>query len=102
MGDDINVHDQWAVESPGSIFDRTKEHLATSDKAIIAYRRILRAAISARENGDALPGLSNGKALNLKGPVAIDTVGTMDNWDSVWKDNDLERRASSSWAKDPW
>lgn len=102
MGDDINVHDQWAVESPGPIYDRTKEHLASSDKAIIAYRRMLRSAISACETNDALPALANGTPLNLKGPVAIDTVGTMENWDSVWKENDLERRASSSWAKDPW
>ena len=102
MGDDINVHDQWAVESPGPIFDRTKEHLASSDKAIVAYRRMLRSAISACENGDALPALANGKSLNLKGPVAIDTVGTMENWNSVWRETDMERRASSSWAKDPW
>jgi phenylpropionate dioxygenase-like ring-hydroxylating dioxygenase large terminal subunit len=27
MGQDINVHDQWAVESMGAIADRTKEHL---------------------------------------------------------------------------
>ena len=102
MGDDINVHDQWAVESPGPIFDRTKEHLASSDKAIIAYRRMLRSAITACENNDSLPAIENGQALNLKGPVTIDTIGTSENWDRVWKDNDLERRAASSWAKDPW
>ena len=35
MGLDINVHDQWAVESMGAIQDRTREHLGTSDKAIM-------------------------------------------------------------------
>ena len=35
MGEDINVHDQWAVESQGRIQDRTREHLGSSDKAII-------------------------------------------------------------------
>src|SRR6202011_2646549 len=34
MGNDINVHDQWAVESMGAIQDRTREHLGTADKAI--------------------------------------------------------------------
>ncbi|MEP7243985.1 MAG: Rieske 2Fe-2S domain-containing protein, partial [Gammaproteobacteria bacterium] len=29
MGDDINVHDQWAVESQGKTQDRTREHLGT-------------------------------------------------------------------------
>ena len=42
MGADINVHDQWACESMGAIQDRTQEHLGTSDKAIAAYRRLLR------------------------------------------------------------
>ena len=45
MGADINVHDQWACESMGAIQDRTNEHLGQSDKAISAYRRILRRAI---------------------------------------------------------
>jgi phthalate 4,5-dioxygenase oxygenase subunit len=43
--DDINVHDQWAVESMGAIQDRTREHLGTSDKVIIANRRLLVKAI---------------------------------------------------------
>jgi phenylpropionate dioxygenase-like ring-hydroxylating dioxygenase large terminal subunit len=38
--DDINVHDQWACESMGAIQNRTREHLGTSDKVIIANRRI--------------------------------------------------------------
>src|SRR5205823_8617158 len=46
MGEeDINVHDQWAVESMGEITDRTREHLGASDKAIIANRRVLLKAI---------------------------------------------------------
>ena len=45
MGFDINVHDQWAIESQGRIQDRTREHLGYSDKAIIAYRRLLLSAI---------------------------------------------------------
>ena len=44
MGADINVHDQWACESMGAIQDRTREHLGQSDKAISAYRRLLRRA----------------------------------------------------------
>ena len=45
MGTDINVHDQWAVELMGAIQDRTNEHLGTSDKAIVQYRRLLRQEI---------------------------------------------------------
>ena len=45
MGADINVHDQWAVESMGAIQDRTSEHLGQADKAIVQYRRLLRQEI---------------------------------------------------------
>ena len=54
MGEDINVHDQWAVESQGRIQDRTREHLGTSDKAISAYRRLLKKSIDAGEEGRAV------------------------------------------------
>ena len=51
MGADINVHDQWACESMGTIQDRTREHLGQSDKAINAYRRLLRQAIEDTRSG---------------------------------------------------
>ena len=53
MGEDINVHDQWAVESQGRIQDRTREHLGSSDKAISAYRRLLQEIDRAGEEGRA-------------------------------------------------
>ena len=52
MGADINVHDQWACESMGAIQDRTAEHLGTSDKAISAYRRLLRQALDQSGKGE--------------------------------------------------
>ncbi len=52
MGTDINVHDQWAVESMGAIQDRTNEHLGTSDKAIVQYRRLLRQEIEKVVGGE--------------------------------------------------
>ena len=40
MGEeDINLHDQWAVESMGEIYNRTQEHLGTSDLAILQRAR---------------------------------------------------------------
>ena len=45
MGSDFQDHDRFAVESQGVILDRTSERLATTDKAIIAMRRQLLAAI---------------------------------------------------------
>jgi phthalate 4,5-dioxygenase len=54
--DDINLHDQWAVESMGAIQDRTREHLGTSDKVIMANRRLLlKAAIDTVQAGGEPP-----------------------------------------------
>ena len=54
--DDINVHDQWAVESMGAIQDRTREHLGTSDKVIMANRRMLLKAIETVQAGGTAAG----------------------------------------------
>ena len=103
MGDDINVHDNWAVESPGPIFDRTKEHLGTTDRAITTNRRMLLRAISGLKHGERPPALPDaGNASNLRGPVAIDTIAPSDDWDAAWKVRDMERREASPWASDPW
>ncbi len=103
MGLDINVHDQWAVESPGPIFDRTNEHLGKSDVGIIAYRRMLRRAIEAAGTGGDLPMvLRNGDGAAIRGPAALDTIAGLDDWQDVWKTRDKERREASGWAPDPW
>ena len=99
MGHDINVHDTWAVESPGAIHDRTTEHLGVSDKVIIGYRRMLMEAIDTVANGATPPGLGTEP---VHGPVAIDTIGPVDSWQSWWKEDDLKRRHESGWAQDPW
>jgi phthalate 4,5-dioxygenase oxygenase subunit len=96
MGMDINVHDNWAVESPGSIFDRSNEHLGTTDKAIIAYRKLLLSAIDAVALGKAAP--KQGAA--LKGPLSVDTIGAADNWEGCWIECDMARRDRSPWAKE--
>ncbi|MEQ9326627.1 MAG: aromatic ring-hydroxylating dioxygenase subunit alpha, partial [Rhodospirillales bacterium] len=101
MGMDINVHDQWAVESPGPIQDRTKEHLGTTDKAITRNRRRLRLAIRAAEAGDAaaLPMRADPAAVaRITGPVAIDTIAPTDNWEGSWAASDAARRGACSWA----
>mgnify|MGYP003312757034 FL=1 len=101
MGWDINIHDQWAVESPGSIQDRTKEHLGTTDKAIIANRKMLQRAIEAVEQGQPAPCRPEDDG-HVEGLVAIDTVVARDRWREEWQEHDQERRRASSWARSPW
>ena len=99
MGMDINVHDQWAVESQGPIQDRTREHLGTTDKGIIAYRRLLVNAIEATAAGGPAPMLIDAaQAGAMSGPPSIDGISTGPDTVAYWKDADLERRRNSTWA----
>jgi len=90
MGLDINVHDQWAVESMGAIQDRRGEHLGRSDAAIIRYRKLLRKAIAE----DAAPFADTADAL---GPRSIDVIAGNDEWRDTWQQRDDKRRAACSW-----
>jgi len=102
MGLDINVHDQWAVESLGPIQDRTQEHLGQTDVGIKLYRRLLKQAMEAG-SVSALPFRpeESGEALNLRGPVAVDALGPPEE-PECWKEYDRARRVDSGWAPDPW
>jgi phthalate 4,5-dioxygenase oxygenase subunit len=99
MGADINVHDQWACESMGVIQDRGKEHLGQSDKAISAYRRILRDAIATAGGSGRPPMLLDAAAAAaMTGPAAIDGIGPSEDWQSYWRKTDANRRQASSWG----
>ncbi len=53
--EDFLNHDACATESMGAIFDRTKEHLGVSDKAVIAVRKFLLTAIKELQQGKEPP-----------------------------------------------
>ena len=98
MGHDVNAHDQWAIESQGRIQDRTREHLGQSDKAISAYRRILRAEIEKCQAGQApMMSLSAEQATTFRGPVAVDGLARSVEPEAFWKNLDAERRAAAPW-----
>jgi hypothetical protein len=99
MGADINVHDQWACESMGAIQDRTREHLGQSDKAISAYRRILRTAIEqAQSGGTPLMVLDAQAAARVTGPAAVDGIGPAGDWQGYWRAAEAKRRQAAAWA----
>jgi hypothetical protein len=99
MGADINVHDQWAVESMGEIQDRTREHLGKSDVAIVKFRKMLESAMKAVERGDAGPAAPSGREPRSEagGPIAVDLMGTPEN-ENCWRELDAARRARAPWA----
>ena len=101
MGEeDINVHDQWAVESMGAIQDRTREHLGTSDKVIMANRRTLLAAIAAVQAGQTAPGAADAAlAAQMLGPDTVDGIAPAGTWSSWWKDQAQAKRDHAPWTQ---
>ncbi len=97
MGFDINVHDQWAVESPGAIHDRTKEHLSPADVGIRVQRRMMLAAM-ADPSPETLVGTV--ERAGLRGPGAIDAVAAPGDTDfeAAWRAQEAKRRAAAPWA----
>ena len=55
--EDFLNHDACATESMGAIFDRSKEHLGVSDKAVIAVRKRLLNSIKELQQGNEPPHL---------------------------------------------
>ena len=99
MGMDINVHDQWAVESPGPIFDRTKEHLGKTDVGIIKYRKILREAIASLDENSGALKMQNGSTKAITGPISVDAISLNADWTKVYEARDQERRATCDWIR---
>jgi len=101
MGEeDINLHDQWAVESMGAIQDRTREHLGSSDKVIMAHRRQLLKAIETVQAGGAPPMvLQPDAAAALQGPDTIDCIAPAQRWAAHWQQAAAAKRAGAPWLQ---
>lgn len=100
MGEeDINVHDQWAVESMGAIQDRTREHLGTSDKVIMANRRMLLKAIETVQAGGVPPGPADpAVAPDMRGPDTVDGIAPAGTWAAWWHEQADAKRAGAPWT----
>jgi phthalate 4,5-dioxygenase len=100
--DDINVHDQWAVESMGAqnqgLQDRTREHLATSDKIIVLYRRWLQRALDAVEKGAAPPALPATQQQS-ESPGTVDGFAPLASWQAWWQEAVKAKRSKAPWIK---
>jgi hypothetical protein len=51
MGINFQAHDAFATESQGPVQDRTNEHVVSSDKAIVAARKLLLSAMQEVKEG---------------------------------------------------
>jgi phenylpropionate dioxygenase-like ring-hydroxylating dioxygenase large terminal subunit len=96
--DDINVHDQWACESMGPIQDRTREHLGTSDVAIMTYRRTLLKALDDVQAGKLPPGLAQPEvAARRTGPDTVDGIAPAQAWEDWWQQAVQAKRRGAPW-----
>jgi len=99
--DDINVHDQWACESMGAIQDRTREHLGTTDKVIMANRRVLLKAIETVQAGGMPPGMADPElAQTLSGPDTVDGIAPADACEAYWREVAACKRAAAPWMQE--
>jgi hypothetical protein len=79
--------------------DRTREHLGTSDKAIVQYRRILKEQIETVAAGrKPLLFLDPVAAHAIRGPATADGIGPTQGWETFWMDIDAQRRRNAPWG----
>jgi len=60
LGKDFVVHDSWATESEGPIYDRTTEHLSYSDRGVSMLRKVAKEEIEKVARGQDPMGLYRG------------------------------------------
>jgi len=87
MGKDFVVHDSWATESEGPIYDRTVEHLGYTDRGVIHLRKLMLDSIKAVEEGRDPLGVVRDVELNeWPDLLALDDVLPADvEWKDYWK-----------------
>lgn len=75
MGTNFNVHDAFATETQGPIQDRTREHLATTDVALLAARKLMLKAIDDVKAGRRPQGvLSDGDPNDFRHFISFDVL----------------------------
>jgi len=95
MGSGFQAHDAFATASQGAIQDRTDEHLVSSDKAIVAARKLLEKAIRDVQEGREPPHVirepSQNRFLHLL--VISDMIPDTGNWKEYTRKLEAEARA---------
>jgi len=77
MGPNFNVHDAFATESQGPIQNRTREHLATSDVALLAARKLMLKAVEDVKAGRTPQGvLRDGAPNDFRLLLSFDVLAT--------------------------
>jgi phthalate 4,5-dioxygenase len=82
--DGVRAQDAAMVESAGRIVDRTREHLGTSDTAVIRMRRLLLAAAKDLANGKEPKAAAGGALYKIRShSTVIDESGDFDAYPEI-------------------
>ena len=97
MGAGFQAHDVFATASQGAIQDRREEHLVSSDKAIVAARKLMERAIKDVQEGNEPPHVIRSRAENRfpQFLVISDMVPGGGDWKEYTKTLENEARAKS-------
>jgi phenylpropionate dioxygenase-like ring-hydroxylating dioxygenase large terminal subunit len=94
MGSGFQAHDAFATASQGAIQDRTDEHLVSSDKAIVAARKLLEKAIRDVQEGREPPHVIREPSQNRFPHLLVisDMIPDTGNWKEYTRKLEAEAR----------
>ena len=96
--DALGVREQRLAESMGPLQDRSREHAVASDKAILAWRRLLLKQMDALRFGDRLPSAAEAlKAAAASGLDSIECLVPARDWQRHCRQAVAARRESAVW-----
>ena len=95
MGHGFQAHDAFATASQGTIQDRTDEHLVSSDKAIVAARKLLEKAIRDVQGGREPPHVVRSPSENRFPDLLVvsDMIPDTSDWKEYTRSLAAEARA---------
>jgi phthalate 4,5-dioxygenase len=95
MGAGFQAHDAFATASQGAIQDRTDEHLVSSDKAIVAARKLLEKAIRDVQEGREPPHVIREPSQNRLPHLLVisDMIPSAGDWKEYTRKLEAEARA---------
>lgn len=95
MGTGFQAHDAFATASQGAIQDRAEEHLVSSDKAIVAARKLLEKAIRDVQEGREPPHVVRESSKNRFPHLLVlsDMIPNAGDWKEYTKGLEEEARA---------
>ena len=101
MGINFQAHDAFATESQGPVQDRTNEHVVSSDKAIVAARKLLLSAMQeVKEGKEPRHIIRDPKANRFSHLVVLsELLPASTDWKQYVKQLESQQSSTNVWKK---